>query len=93
MGFCKNDERINRKGRPTGSGNTSTAKIKDSFQELIENNLEGLQSDLESLKPFERLKMILELAAFVLPKQKAIEVTDNNIDVNSFDWEKLFKNG
>ena len=78
MAFTKNDSRINRDGRPKGSGNSSTALIKESFKTLIENNLDKIQADLDSLKPFERVKLLLELATYVLPKQRAVEIKDNH---------------
>jgi biopolymer transport protein ExbD len=66
----------NENGRPKGSANKNTVEIRNSFQYLIENNLEQLESDLKELKPFERIKVILELSKFVLPTMKAVEVTD-----------------
>ena len=60
-------------GRTKGATNKDTAEIRSSFQYLIENNLEQLESDLKELKPFERIKVILELSKFVLPTLKAVE--------------------
>ena len=60
-------------GRTKGATNKDTAEIRSSFQYLIENNLEQLKSDLKELKPFERIKVILELSKFVLPTLKAVE--------------------
>ena len=72
----------NLNGRPKGAVNTSTAKVKESFSMLLENNLSTLQSDLDSLKPGERLRIILELASFLIPKMKAVEVT--NVENENF---------
>ncbi|MEC5165161.1 hypothetical protein RCH18_000886 [Flavobacterium sp. PL11] len=62
-------------GRTKGVTNKDTAEIRNSFQYLIENNLEQLESDLKELKPFERIKVILELSKFVLPTLKATELS------------------
>lgn len=72
----------NLNGRPKGAVNTSTAKVKESFSMLLENNLSTLQSDLDSLKPFERIRVLLELASFLIPKMKAVEVT--NVENENF---------
>ena len=72
----------NLNGRPKGAVNNSTAKVKESFSMLLENNLSTLQSDLDSLKPGERLRIILELASFLIPKIKAVEVT--NVENENF---------
>ena len=65
----------NENGRPKGATNKDTAEIRNSFQYLIENNLEQLENDLKELKPFERIKVILELSKFVLPTLKATELS------------------
>lgn len=65
----------NTEGRAPGTPNKVTAKVRESFTFLLENNLSTLQSDLDSLKPIERLKILCELASFIIPKMKAIEVT------------------
>jgi len=66
---------INKEGRTLGSQNKVTTKVKESFSLLLENNLDSLQSDLDSLKPVERLKIIIEIAGFLIPKMKAIDVS------------------
>jgi hypothetical protein len=69
-------------GRPKGVSNKVTTKIRDAFSKLIEDNLEGLDSDLKSLKHSERIKFIIDLASFILPKMKALEVTNNDVSEN-----------
>jgi hypothetical protein len=66
----------NLNGRPKGAVNVSTAKVRESFSMLLENNLSTLESDLLLLKPGERLRILLELASFIIPKMKAVEVTN-----------------
>lgn len=61
-------------GKKKGTKNKVTKAVKQGFEKLLNDNLNGLQSDLESLKPSERLKIILDLANYVLPKMKAIEM-------------------
>lgn len=60
-------------GRTPGALGKSKQKTKQAFNDLLENNLDKLQSDLDTLEPLQRLKIILELASYIIPKQKAIE--------------------
>ena len=62
-------------GRVALTPNKDKTLIRNSFQLLIENNLEQLETDLKELKPFERIKVILELSKFVLPTLKATELS------------------
>ena len=43
-------------GRKKGSVNHSTAEIREHYKNLIDNNLDQLQSDLKELEPLQRLK-------------------------------------
>jgi len=61
-------------GRTTGAVGKVTSKVKEAFNTLLENNLERLQDDLDSLDPKDRLKIILELASYTTPKLRAIEL-------------------
>lgn len=79
MAFKENDSAINRAGRPKGTPNKTTSEIKEMFQLLLENNIERLQSDFDKLQPNERIKYFLDLASFVIPKQKAIEVKEDRL--------------
>jgi len=67
----------NNNGRERGKPNLITAKVRESFNELLEGNLDKIQSDLDSLKPIERVKVLLEMASFVIPKMKSVEVNDS----------------
>ena len=75
-----NSENINRSGRPKGSKNKSTETVRNSFQLLIQNNLEQLQSDLEEMTPKDRFNSIVSLAKFVLPTLNSIDFNTSNID-------------
>jgi hypothetical protein len=81
---------IRQEGRTTG--NKSNTRIKESFAELVENNLDRLQSDLDQLESKDRLRFIIDLAAYCIPKMRSVE-TSNEITQESFNaikWENLF---
>ncbi|MDF1517881.1 MAG: hypothetical protein RQ864_05585 [Lutibacter sp.] len=65
-------------GRTKGAVNKTTAEIRERFNLLLDNNFNKLQSDIDQLEPKERVKTILELAKFVLPTLKAMELTATN---------------
>ena len=66
---------INLNGRPKGAVGVVTAAVRERFNLLVENNIDKLQTDISSLEPFQRLKIIIELAKFVLPTLKSVDVT------------------
>lgn len=61
-------------GRTAGAVNKTTAEIREHYQNLVSNNLEQLDSDLKSLEPLQRLKIVIELSKFVVPTMKATEL-------------------
>jgi hypothetical protein len=71
---------INKNGRKLGTPNKITADVRECFSNLLKNNLDLLQDDLEQLKPYERIKIILELAKFVIPTLKAVELNATEND-------------
>jgi hypothetical protein len=75
---------INTNGRPTGTPNKITAEVRTAFLLLLEKNIPQLQDDINSLEPFQRIKIIIELSKFVIPTIKAVELstTDVQTDIN-----------
>lgn len=78
-------------GRTAGALNKTTTEIREHYQNLVLDNLEQLDSDLKSLEPLQRLKMIIELSKFVVPTLKQIEATNDNINsIKDFDIRDLY---
>jgi len=67
----------NNDGRKPGTPNKITNEVRVMFGTLLEANLDQLQNDINALKPYERIRVILELAKFVIPTLKATEMTAN----------------
>ena len=74
---------IQGKGRPKGTPNKINALAKTHFETLLNGNLEQINKDIAELKPYERLKILLEITSYILPKLKAVEVTE--IKENDFE--------
>ena len=62
------------KGRPKGASNKSTETIKRSISMLLENNIDNVQSDLDEMRPRDRVNALLQFMKFVIPTQKAVEI-------------------
>ncbi len=71
-------EHINRKGRKPGSRNKATEVVRNAFKMLVENNLQQLQSDLNEMEAKDRFNAVINLAKFVVPTLKAVDVTTQN---------------
>ena len=79
MAFTENRELASRAGKlgtRKGVPNRVNHEVRKSFKLLIENNLERLQNDLDELEPKDRIKIILEMARFILPTLQAVSVDD-----------------
>ena len=66
------------KGRPKGSLNKVSQDIRESFLELLQNNVPQMQKDLNELTPYERWRILLDIASYCTPKMRAIELKKEN---------------
>lgn len=62
-------------GRPKGSKNKTSSDVREKFRELVEGNISNFQNDLDSLKPLDRLNVLIQLSKFVLPTLRNTEIT------------------
>jgi hypothetical protein len=74
---------INRSGRPKGAQSKVTIETRKAFNELIDGNIGQIQEDLQKLKPYERIKVLIDMARFVIPTLKAVEL-DNQTQTERF---------
>ncbi len=61
-------------GRTAGTSNIKTAEIREAFSLLLENNIDKIQNDIDLLEPKERIRVLLDLATFIIPKMKSVEL-------------------
>lgn len=80
------------KGRPKGSSNKSTQRIRDAYTQLVEDNLEQLKADFAELDPKDRIKLYMELSKYVIPTLKQTEMTaDISHSLDNFDISQLYE--
>lgn len=76
-------------GRPKGSTNQRTTKLREKFFELVQANESTLHEDLKSLKPKERLDVVLQIASYLIPKLKSADLTVQDKTENKFQPIKI----
>lgn len=86
MARQKNDGRGRIGGRAVGTPNKTTGAVKTAISEIVGEYLsnEGqgkkkrfsLLTDLESMQPTDRAKLMTGLASYIIPKQQALSVED-----------------
>ena len=87
------------KGRPKGATNKSTEIVKKAVAKLLESNIEAVQTDLDQMRPRDRVNALLQFLKFHIPTQKAVEVADVSVDrrtewidkIMSYDPKELHK--
>ena len=65
------------KGRPKGSGNKSSERIRKAYAQLLEDNLEQITQDFQELEPEKRVKLFLDMSKYIVPQLKATDITTN----------------
>ena len=63
-----------KKSTRAGKQNKTTEETRERFKELLEQNFDKIQEDLEKLEPNQRIKVLLDLAKFVLPTLRSTEL-------------------
>ena len=61
-------------GRPKGSGNKKLNVMRDKFQQLLDGYpIQQMQADLMEMEPGERLRLIVTMGDFFLPKLNRVD--------------------
>lgn len=53
--------------------NKFSLKVKDAIVNFLENNIEAIQEDFDTLKPKERLQFMVEILQYAAPKLSSIQ--------------------
>jgi|SRR5690554_3130954 len=79
------------KGRPKGSKNKATEKVRETFLYFVEANLDRMQEDFDQLEPKERFKILIDVAKFILPTLKAVEFGNILDELSEGEFERLIE--
>lgn len=61
-------------GRPKGSGNKKLNVVREKFQQLLDGYpIQQMQADLMEMEPGERLRLIVAMGDFFLPKLNRVD--------------------
>ena len=94
MKFQKDNQISKGKGRPIGSKDVVTSKVREAFENLVSNNLDKIQSDLDAIeRPETRLNIIIQLSKFVIPTLKSVDAKVETIEPQNimFNIQELYK--
>ena len=69
-------------GRQKGTPNRMTKELRSVLKDVLYQELEQIQTHLDTLKPKERVELLIKLMPFVLPKVTSISHTTNEL----LDW-------
>ena len=86
MGKFKKGESGNPAGRPRGAKDKAQSSIKEWVKELLDKNRATIEADLKKCEPADRLRVLLKLLEYVLPKQAAVQA---KIDFEALSEEQI----
>ena len=84
----------NDNGRPVGSKNKSTILVKNTIVSILDDNVELFKEKLLQLNDKDFVRAYMDLAKYVIPTMKAVEVndvTEDNIPswIDNYNEEQL----
>ena len=83
---------IKKGGRTKGTPNRITAEMRTQFNNLLQCNFNTIQTDLEKLKPLERINVLINIAKIVMPALQSIQYEDTTDHKGFTPLEVSFKN-
>ena len=84
----------NENGRPVGSKNKSTILVKNTIASILDDNIELFKEKLLQLNDKDFVRAYMDLAKYIIPTMKAVEVNDVSEDnvpawIDNYNEEQL----
>ena len=80
----------NPDGRPAGTPNKSTDKLRDVIKSFLETNMKDLQKNYNALEPKDKLDFIQKILVYTTPKMNNTQV-DMDIKDNVIKFQNVSK--
>lgn len=77
------------KGRPKGSKNKQTERIRQFFADFMDKHIDELDDAFSELEAKDKFKFLIDMAKFVIPSLKSIELGNILDTLSDKDFEKL----
>jgi len=74
MPFKKNDDKINRNGRPKGAKNKVSFDLRVKINDFLSENFDEILTEFKQLDPKDKVNYFIKLMEYSLPKLRSIEV-------------------
>ena len=76
-------------GRKAGTPNKTTTELREAINLIISDNIDTLNDDIQSLAPKDRIKFIIDLVNYVLPKFQSMELKEPDRKATKPDVSKV----
>jgi ABC-type phosphate transport system auxiliary subunit len=61
-------------GRKPQTPNRTTADLRAKINDIVGKQIDNIESDLEALKPLERLQIVEKLISYCVPKMQSLDI-------------------
>ena len=75
----------NPNGRPKGARGKAKSALLERITDIISDNVDRLQDDLDDLEPAERVKALINLIGYAIPKKQSVSV-QQSLD---YEYQKM----
>lgn len=88
----------NPRGRPKGAIDRMTLQVKQTIVQFVNDNIEGIQDDFDTLDPKDKLIFIEKMLGYVIPRQQQNNLTGDvnfnqiNLQLNNPDVKIQLEN-
>lgn len=87
MGFEKGNK---LGGRKVGSKGKANQDIREAFKDILIDNLDKLNDDVKQLEPRDRIKAILDISNYILPKLRSTDKIIEVQELKNFNIKDLY---
>ena len=78
-------------GRPKGSKNIMSQKVREDIISFLEGSFDKIKSDFDSLRPIQRVKYYIELLNFGIPKLSSTTVIEEFDKLTDEQLDEIIK--